>query len=109
MPETKEADRRLADEVGRKVARRLRARRRERLPWLGAYGVVGWSIVLPTLAGIACGVWIDTRWPSRVSWTLMLIAAGLAVGCWNAWRWVTLEQRAIQDHRADSSEGESDD
>ena len=26
----------------------------------------------------------------------MLLAAGLVVGCWNAWRWVTLEQREIE-------------
>ena len=99
MPDPADPQLRLSREIGRKAARRLRARGREGRPWfgLGAYGVVGWSIVLPTLAGIASGVWVDARWPSRFSWTLMLMAAGLLVGCWNAWRWVTLEQRAIHD------------
>lgn len=92
----------LIARIGRKETRRLRARRRkDRAPWiaLGLYGVVGWSIVLPTLAGIALGVWIDATWPSRYSWTLMLLALGLCVGCWNAWRWVSLEQQAIRDEQ----------
>jgi ATP synthase protein I len=89
---------RLTTEVGRKASRRMRARRdRHKAPWftLGPHGMVGWSIVVPTLAGVALGVWVDAAWPSRFSWTLMLMAAGLGVGCWNAWRWVALEQRAI--------------
>lgn len=104
MPEPRLSDRRLAEEVGRKAARRLRARRRDRLAWLGAYGVVGWSIVLPTLGGTALGVWIDATWPSHISWTLTLLVVGLAVGCWNAWRWVTAEQRGIQDDATELGE-----
>ena len=90
---------RLSAEVGRKATRRLRARReRHKAPWftLGPHGMVGWSIVVPTLGGVALGAWIDATWPSRFSWTLMLMVAGLGVGCWNAWRWVSLEQRAIR-------------
>jgi ATP synthase protein I len=37
------------------------------------------------LAGVAIGTWIDRNWPSRFSWTLMLLLAGLAFGCVNAW------------------------
>lgn len=111
MPDANDEDQRLIREIGRKAARRLRARERKRRPWLGlsVYGVVGWSIVLPTLAGLALGVWIDRRWPSRFSWTLMLMVGGLFIGCWNAWRWVALEQRAIHDDDTDWSEGEIDD
>ena len=100
MADGDESDRELCARIGRKEARRLRARRhRDDAPWLalGLYGVVGWSIVLPTLAGIALGVWIDSSWPSRYSWTLMLLVLGLVVGCWNAWRGVALEQRAIEE------------
>jgi hypothetical protein len=43
------------------------------------------------------------RWPSRFSWTLMLMLAGLLLGCWNAWYWVSLEQRAIRDERDDEA------
>jgi ATP synthase protein I len=103
MSDGDEADRHLGARIGRKESRRLRARARQRSPWfaLGLYGVVGWSIVLPTLAGIALGVWIDRRWPSAYSWTLMLLAGGVIVGCWNAWRWIALEQRAIEDDGQD--------
>lgn len=107
-----ESDRRLSVRIGRKEARRLRARARKHgTGWLalGLYGVVGWSIVLPTLGGIALGVWIDNTWPSRYSWTLMLLVIGLVVGCWNAWRWVALEQRAIREESGDISGGHSDD
>jgi ATP synthase protein I len=95
----------LSTRIGRKEARRLRARaRRHRVQWLGLYGVVGWSIVLPTLAGIALGAWIDGTRPGRYSWTLMLMVLGLMAGCWNAWRWVSIEQRAIDDEALDTME-----
>ncbi len=89
-------DRRIA---GRTRRKRQARRHRERSTWfgLGMYGMVGWSVVIPTLAGIAAGIWIDGRWPGRFSWTLMLLSIGLLLGCWNAWYWISLEQRAIRD------------
>lgn len=71
------------------------------------YGLVGWSVVMPTLLGVAAGLWVDSRWPSRFSWTLMLMLGGLLLGCWNAWYWVSLEQRAIQ-HEMRDDDGEGD-
>ena len=112
MNDGAESDRNLGSRIGRKEARRLRARaRKDRSPWfaLGLYGVVGWSIVLPTLAGIALGVWIDRTWPSTYSWTLTLLVLGLVVGCWNAWRWVALEQRAIEEDGRDVPGSRTDD
>lgn len=87
----------LADEVGEHAARKLRARNtRDEGVWfgLGMFGVVGWSVAVPTLAGIALGIWVDARWPSRFSWTLMLLFAGLALGCLNAWNWLQRERQA---------------
>jgi ATP synthase protein I len=105
-----------ADRLSRRVAgqerRKLRARRhRHRGTWfgLGMYGLVGWSVVIPTLLGVAAGLWIDAAWPSRFSWTLMLMLGGLLLGCWNAWYWVSLEQRAIRDEtRDDGGRGAGD-
>jgi ATP synthase protein I len=97
----------LREPVARKEARKIRARRhREHGTWfgLGMYGLVGWSVVIPTLGGVALGLWIDGRWPGRFSWTLMLLAAGLLLGCWNAWYWVSLEQKAIHDETRDTGE-----
>ena len=59
-------------------------------------GVIGWIVVLPMLIGIAIGMWIDHRWPSRFSWTLMLLVAGLAAGCLHAWDRIKREQKEDQ-------------
>jgi len=86
----------LPEDVGRKAARKLKARQeKHREVWfgLGMFGLVGWSVAIPTLIGVAIGVWIDATWPSRFSWTLMLLVAGLAIGCLNAWHWVRRESR----------------
>ncbi len=76
--------------------RKLQARRNDhRSVWfgLGMFGLVGWSVAAPALAGIAVGLWIDSRWPSRVSWTLTLLFVGVSLGCYNAWRWIREESR----------------
>lgn len=55
---------------------------------LGMIGMVGWSVAIPTLLGIAAGTWMDRTWPSGHSWTLTLLFAGVILGCLNAWYWV---------------------
>jgi ATP synthase protein I len=55
------------------------------------FGLVGWSVTIPTLAGIALGAWLDHRYPGQVSWTLTFLVIGVAVGCLNAWYWVQQE------------------
>ncbi len=64
---------------------------------LGMSGLVGWSVIVPTVIGAAAGVWIDNNYPSRFSWTLMLLLLGLVVGCLSAWRWVASEFQGIQE------------
>jgi ATP synthase protein I len=84
----------LLHEVARKGARRERSRREGRhgLGYgLGLFGLVGWSVAVPTLLGIALGVWIDRRYPSPYAWTLMLMVVGVAIGCLNAWFWLQKE------------------
>ena len=80
--------------VGRKERRRLQARRTgDRSVWfgLGMFGVIGWSIAVPMILGITLGLWVDAKVDSQRSWTLMLMVAGLGVGCLNAWTWVRRE------------------
>jgi len=48
-------------------------------------GLIGWTVVVPMLIGIAIGTYIDRTWPSRYSWTLMLLTGGLGLGCYTAW------------------------
>ncbi len=74
-----------------KEARRLKGKTaKDHTIWfgLGMFGVVGWSIAIPTLIGVAAGLWIDKTFPSRYSWTLMFLIAGICLGCMNAWYWV---------------------
>ena len=87
---------RLEQEIERKVERKLRARQQEDRTgwfWLGMFGLVGWSIAIPTVVGIAAGIWIDNRWSTPASWTLTLLIVGVALGCLNAWYWVKQESR----------------
>jgi ATP synthase protein I len=99
-------ERAFAGEVGAKAARKLKARRNPAQGvWfgLGMMGLVGWSIVVPTLAGAALGLWLDRHYPGAHSWTLALLVAGLTVGCFNAWHWVAKEDAAMRKEREDGN------
>ena len=89
-------EREVADAVGRKAERKLRARREGRRGvWfgLGMFGLVGWAVALPAVMGVALGLWLDARFPSRISWTLSLLLLGALLGSLNAWYWVKRESR----------------
>jgi ATP synthase protein I len=49
-------------------------------------GALGWTIVLPTLAGIFAGRWLDRSFGAGIFWTLGLLTLGLAIGCALAWQ-----------------------
>lgn len=86
----------LAEAVGQRERRKIRRREeREKGIWfgLGMFGLVGWSVALPTLAFLALGIWVDGQYESRFSWTLMLLVVGVALGCFNAWYWIQTEHR----------------
>jgi ATP synthase protein I len=86
---------RFPEEIGRRVERRARAQREgERSLWfgLGMFGLVGWSVAIPTVIGIAVGVYLDGHYPVRFSWTLTLLVLGVAAGCLNAWYWIQQER-----------------
>jgi|SRR5580698_9857828 ATP synthase protein I len=94
----------FAEQVGAKAARKLNARRHSAQGvWfgLGMMGLVGWSVVVPTLVGAAVGHWLDQQSPGQHSWTLALLVAGLAIGCFNAWHWVAKEDQAMREERQD--------
>lgn len=88
--------RREADEIVRKARLKQNAQQQpRRSAWygLGLFGLVGWAVVVPTVVGVALGLWIDARTASETSWTLVLLVAGAALGCLNAWYWVQREGR----------------
>jgi ATP synthase protein I len=96
----------LGEEVGAKAERKIRARHNAAHGvWfgLGMMGLVGWSVAIPTLLGAALGIWLDQHFPGRHAWTLALLVAGLAIGCFNAWHWVTKEGNAIQEDQDDGN------
>jgi ATP synthase protein I len=66
---------------------------------LGMMGLIGWSIIIPTLLGAATGIWLDGHYPTQFSWALALLMAGLTLGCFNAWHWVAKEDRAMRDEQ----------
>lgn len=78
-------------------ARRMEAakKRRHDSAWYGLamFGMVGWAVAVPIVLGAALGHWIDWRWPGETSWTLILILAGVVLGCLNAWYWIQRESR----------------
>jgi len=81
----------LEETVSRKAERRERARRVGRhTVWFGfgMFGLVGWAVAVPTLAGVALGHWLDARYPGGPSWTMTGLLVGVALGCLNAWWWV---------------------
>ena len=56
--------------------------------YLGQVGALGWTIVTPALLGLFAGRWLDHRLGTGLFWTAPLMLAGLALGCWSAWRWM---------------------
>ena len=91
-------------QVAAKAARKLRAQRDGKQGvWfgLGMSGLIGWSVSVPTLAGAMVGLWWDRRHPGTHSWTLMLLMAGLVIGCANAWHWISQEEAAMHDKSED--------
>lgn len=97
----------LAAIVGAKASRKLKAaRHRRQNVWfgLGMMGLVGWSVALPTLLGVAIGLWLDQHHPGKHLWTLALLVAGLVIGCANAWYWVAKEDKAMRKERDNSDE-----
>ena len=81
----------FSKEVSEKEKRKLRAQRENNgSVWsgLGMFGMVGWSVAVPTLLGAAVGIWLDKKYPVSFSWTLSWLILGLFSGCLIAWYWV---------------------
>ncbi|MBN2357647.1 AtpZ/AtpI family protein [candidate division KSB1 bacterium] len=87
----------LGDLIAKSQKRKLRARKEENSGhlWygLGMFGLVGWSVAIPTLICTAIGIWIDTVFETNYSWTLMFLFIGIVLGSINAWHWVKRESR----------------
>ncbi len=96
----------FASEIAGKEKRKLKAQRTNNNVWsgLGMMGMVGWSVVVPTLLGAAAGFWLDRRYPQTFSWTLTLLLAGLVTGSVVAWYWVDKEDKEMHDDKGQNDE-----
>lgn len=85
----------LEEIVRRKTDRRQRARRGGGVSiwsYLGTFGLVGWTVAVPTLLGLTIGVYVENRWAegsNRAAITGLVL--GAAVGSAMAWYWVRRE------------------
>lgn len=88
--EEKSSQKKLLNEVERDVNKKIKSKRegKEVMFGLGLFGIVGWSIAVPTLLAIALGLYLDKKFESSFSWTLTLIFVGVIVGAFNTWRWL---------------------
>ena len=89
MTQEPENHERLSDAVKTRQERRERWKRegeRSIGQNLAMIGVLGWTIVLPTLLGLFAGRWLDRQFHMGIFWTLSLLVVGLMAGCMLAWR-----------------------
>lgn len=94
------------EDIGRQARRLKRARDNpgmSPLRGLGAFGMIGWSVAVPTVGGAFLGMWLDRHLPQAFPWTIALILGGVVLGGFLAWAWVSREG---QD---DSDDGGSND
>ncbi|MEZ7893528.1 MAG: AtpZ/AtpI family protein [Candidatus Wallbacteria bacterium] len=97
--------------IGEKEERKVKARaEKPQSIWFGVgmAGVIGWSVSVPILIGVAAGLWLDNNYPMKHSWTLSLISLGVFVGCLNAWQWVEREGERIKKERQKKEDDNED-
>lgn len=80
----------LLEEIEKDANKKIKSKEegKEIMFGLGFFGVVGWSIAIPTLLAIALGVYLDNKLNSNFSWTLTLIFVGVIIGSLNTWHWL---------------------
>lgn len=86
----------LSKIVEKKSERRQKAIKEGERPvffGLGMFGMVGWTVAIPTVLGIFIGRWLDAGKSegSTISWTLTCLFAGLVFGIIGAWQWINRE------------------
>ncbi len=83
--------------AAREAASRERMARDEPEPSLGnrlgQIGILGWTIVIPTLLGLVIGHWLDRHFGTGVFFSAPLLMVGAALGLWSAWKWMHRQTR----------------
>jgi ATP synthase protein I len=96
----------FSDEVATKEKRKLKTLHNKNSVWsgLGMMGMVGWSVVVPSLLGAALGVWLDKINLQSFSWTLSLLVVGIVTGCLIAWYWVDKENKEMHNNKEERND-----
>lgn len=92
------------DDIGRRAQRLKKTRGNAGLSplrGLGVFGMIGWSIAVPTVGGAFLGLWLDRTLPQDFPWVLALILGGVTLGGFIAWAWIGRESREEEDNHDD--------
>ncbi|PWB80048.1 MAG: ATP synthase subunit [Methylocystaceae bacterium] len=80
-------------EAAHRAAGRQRAGRDSPEPSLGSrlgqIGALGWTIVVPILAGLLVGHWLDKKFSTGVFFSAPMVMIGAGLGLWQAWKWMS--------------------
>ena len=106
MNDSENNSKKFSKTIGDKEQLKLKAQRHKSNVWsgFGLFGMVGWSVAVPTLLGVLLGWWLDKKYPRHFSWTLTGLLTGLIFGCVIAWNWVSKENKAIHKNTEDDDE-----
>ena len=82
-------DKDTASEAIRRRTQRMQKTRDEPqyspLNGLGVFGVIGWSVAIPTVGGAFLGMWLYRVAPQSFYWPIALILGGVVLGGLVAW------------------------
>lgn len=83
-----------AEDIARHAQRKKSARDNpgpSPLRGIGTFGMIGWSIAVPTVGGAFLGLWLDRVAPQSFSWTIALMLVGVVLGAFIAASWIKKE------------------
>ena len=96
----------FGDRIAEKEKRKLKAlRENSESIWsgLGMFGMIGWSVAVPTLLGVILGIWLDKKYHQSFSWTLTCLMIGLFTGIMIAWYWVDKEDKEMHQNKEENN------
>lgn len=84
----------LVEDIARQAERKKSIRENpgpSPLRGIGTFGMIGWSVAVPTVGGAFLGHWLDRVTPQAFSWTIALILGGVVLGGSIAVAWINKE------------------
>lgn len=98
-------------QVNDKERRKLKAKmQKKQSVWSGfsVFGLIGWSVAVPTVLFVLIGIWLDEHYHSERSYTLVLLIAGLCLGCLNALYWLDKKITELQEEEEELKEEQNE-